>query len=141
MALNAERPGDGLVIAGRQIRRMNKYRSLDAWQRAHDLALRTLQITDAAFTMRRRSVFDQLRRAAISVEANVVEGYALGTTALFRRHLRIAFGSAAEAECLVRLALEAGYLTAEESGELEALCAASLATIRGLMRKLPAAKA
>jgi four helix bundle protein len=121
--------------------RMNKYRSLDAWQRAHDLALRTLQITDAAFSMRRRNVFDQLRRAAISVEANVVEGYALGTTPLFRRHLRIAFGSAAEAECLVRLARESGYLPADAGGELEELCGASLATIRGLMHKLPPSKA
>jgi four helix bundle protein len=72
---------------------MNKYRSLDAWKRAHTLALRTLQVTDAAFNMRRRNVFDQLRRAAISVEA------------------------------------------------LEELCGASLATIRGLMRKLPPPRA
>jgi four helix bundle protein len=120
---------------------MNKYQSFDAWKNGHALALRTLQITDEAFSMRRRNVFDQLRRAAISVEANAVEGYALGTTALFRRHLRIAFGSAAEAECLVRLAREAGYLTNEDSSELEALCAASMATIRGLMRKLPAPRA
>jgi putative endopeptidase len=28
----------------------------------------------------------------VSVEANIVEGYALNTEALFRRHLRIAFG-------------------------------------------------
>jgi four helix bundle protein len=33
----------------------------------------------------------------VSVEANIVEGYALDTEALFRKHLRIAFGSAAEA--------------------------------------------
>jgi len=120
---------------------MNKYQSLDAWRHAHALALRTLQSTDAACTMRRRNVFDQLRRASISVEANAVEGHALGTTALFRRHLRIAFGSAADAECLVRLAREAGYLNAGYSSELESLCAASLATIRGLMRKLPRTKA
>ena len=120
---------------------MNKYRSLDAWKHSHVLALRTLQITDGAFSMKRRFVFDQLRRAAISVEANVVEGYALGTTPLFRRHLRIAFGSAAEAECLLRLATEAGYLDPGAASELEELCAACLATIRGLMRKLPPSKA
>jgi len=76
---------------------MNKYQSLDAWKPAHALALRTLQITDAAFNMRHRNVFDQLRRAAISVEANV--------------------------------------------RELEELCGASLAAIRGLVRKLPRTKA
>ena len=55
-------------------------------------------------------MFDQLRRAAISVEANLVEGYALQTPAQFRRRLRVAVGSAAEVECLLNLAAELEYL-------------------------------
>ena len=63
-----------------------------------------MRATDAQYHPRSRALFDQLRRAALSVEANVVEGYALGTPLQFRRHLRIALGSAAEAESFVRTA-------------------------------------
>ena len=54
----------------------------------------------------------------MSVEANIVEGYALGSRPQFRRHLRIALGSAAETECLIDLAQEAGYLGGEIAGPL-----------------------
>src|SRR2546425_5732860 len=83
---------------------MYKYQSLEAWKRAHAAAVLVMRVTDEPHHPRTRSVFEQLRRAAISVEANIVEGDALGTSKLFRRHLRIAMGSAAEAECFARLA-------------------------------------
>jgi four helix bundle protein len=79
-------------------------------------------------------LFNQIRRAAASVEANVVEGYALGTTPQFIRHLRIAMGSAAEAESLVRLATELGYLSAAVASELEGLLGGAMMAIRGLLR-------
>src|SRR5438128_3216601 len=75
---------------------MHKYRSLVAWQRAHEAMLLALRTSDAAFHPRSKALFDQLRRAVISIEANIVEGYALSTPLQFRRHLRIALGSAAE---------------------------------------------
>ena len=87
---------------------MYKYQSLEAWKRAHAAALLAHRSTNSGFHPRSRSLFDQLKRAAVSVEANIVEGYALGTPALCRRHLRIAMGSAAEAESLARLAGELG---------------------------------
>src|SRR3989454_7868250 len=87
---------------------MHKYRSLVAWQRAHEAMLLALRTSDAAFHPRSKALFDQLRRAVISVEANIVEGYALSTPLQFRRHLRIAMGSAAEAESLTRAAGELG---------------------------------
>jgi four helix bundle protein len=79
-------------------------------------------------------LFDQLRRAVISVEANIVEGYALGTTPLFRRHLRIAMGSAAEAECLTRAANELHYLPNDVAEELERLLERTMAAVQGLLR-------
>jgi len=78
-------------------------------------------------------VFDQLRRAAVSVEANIVEGYALGTSKLFRRHLRIAMGSAAEAECLARLAGELRYLAEPVVKELEGLLGGTMRALHGLL--------
>ncbi|SRR5690348_14176561 len=113
---------------------MYKYRSLDAWKHAHAAILVTLRSTSSA-PRDHWAVFDQLRRAAVSIEANIVEGYALGTVPLFRRHLRIAIGSAAEAECLVRLCGELGYLPAEVGKRLEQELDATMGCIAGLMRK------
>jgi four helix bundle protein len=114
---------------------VHKYRSLVAWQRAHEALLLTLTKSDAAFHPRSKPLFDQLRRAAISVEANIVEGYALGTPLQFRRHLRIAMGSAAEAECLARVAGELRYLPEDVVHELERLLERTMATLHGLLRQ------
>ena len=67
---------------------MKSYQSLHVWQRAHNLVVTTLRETDLARQPKTWAVFDQLRRAAVSVEANVVEGYALRAPRQFRRHLR-----------------------------------------------------
>ncbi len=93
---------------------MNKYQSLVAWQSAH------------AFVI--------LRRAALSIETNIVEGYALQTTAQFRRHLVIARGSAAECECVIRILLELGYIEQPEISTLASQVDLALKTLRGLIR-------
>lgn len=116
---------------------MHSYRSLDAWKRAHAAALTVLKAVDAAYHARARELFVQLKRSAISVEANIVEGYALNTPALCRRHLRIAIGSAAEAECLVRLAGELGYLEQGVVTRLEEAFGGSMRALSGLMKRPP----
>ncbi len=119
----------------RQFGYVHKYRSMIVWQRSHALVLVTLKSTDAAYHPRSRGLFDQLRRAAISVEANLVEGYALGTAPLFRRHLRIAVGSAAETECLVRTAGEMRYVPETVVLEMLALLDEILALLFSLIRR------
>ena len=115
---------------------MDKYRSLVAWQRAHALVLLVLRTVDAGYHPRSRALFDQLKRAAISIEANIVEGYALSTMLNFRRHLRIAVGSAAETECLVRIGAETEYLPKAEAAKLLELVDGVIRTLFGLVRKL-----
>ena len=115
---------------------MDKYRSLVAWQRAHALVLLVLRTVDARYHPRSRALFDQLKRAAISIEANIVEGYALSTKLNFRRHLRIAVGSAAETECLVRIGAETEYLPKAEAAKLLELVDGVIRTLFGLVRKL-----
>jgi four helix bundle protein len=89
---------------------MDGYRSLAAWRTAQELCIRVLDATDGRLDRRAWAVVDQLRRAVLSVDINIVEGYALGTPALFRRHLRIALGSAAEVHRLLEIAKARGYL-------------------------------
>jgi len=81
------------------------------------------------------ALFDQLRRAALSVPANIVEGYALGTPALYRKHLRIALGSAAETEYFLRVAADLGYLPAGVAKAGEELLGGAMRALYGLIRR------
>src|SRR2546423_12281857 len=114
---------------------MESYRSLVMWQRAHEAVITALRSSDAHYQPRARAVFDQLRRATISIEANIVEGYALRTPLLFRKHLRIALGSAAEAECLIRVADELRYLPEDTLRKLRLLLDGTIRTLVGFLRK------
>jgi len=113
---------------------MHSYKTLEAWKRAHAAVLLVFQAADQARHPRSFALFDQLKRATLSVEANIVEGYALGTIPLCRRHLRIAFGSAAEAECEARVAGELGYLPASVVARVEEALGGAMRLIHGLMR-------
>ena len=113
---------------------MYAYQRLEAWKHAHRALMLTLKSSDDAYHPRSKALFDQLKRAAISVEANIVEGYALRTVPLFQRHLRIAIGSAAEAETLIRAASEAGYLDAAISRKLAIAFDDTLGALIGLFR-------
>ena len=114
---------------------MHKYRSLEAWKRAHAAVILTLEATDGSNPPRTWNVFDQMRRAIVSVEANIVEGYALGTVPLYRRHLRIALGSAAEGECLLNIAAERQYLSQETVARILEPLGGSMKAIVGLLRR------
>jgi hypothetical protein len=48
---------------------MHSYRRLEAWKQAHAALMLTLRATDDAYHPKSRAMFDQIKRAAISVEA------------------------------------------------------------------------
>ncbi len=124
-----------LTATGCQFVTMESYKSLSVWKHAHELVLVVLRTTDDARQQRTWAVFDQLRRATISVEANIVEGYALNTPALLRRHLRIAIGSLAEVECLARTASEMEYLPENHASKIMETVDKTFPLLVGLFRR------
>ena len=90
---------------------LKAFRKLILWQRAHEL---TLLIYKASESFPKHEMFDlssQIRRAAVSVEANIAEGYALGTSPNYLRHLNISIGSLAETESHLEIAHDLSYLS------------------------------
>jgi four helix bundle protein len=113
---------------------MDGYKSLAAWQAAQELCLGTLEATDGQLERRAWAVVDQLRRAALSVDVNIVEGYALGTAPMLRRHVRIALGSAGETQRLLEIAAIRGYLPPTTATKLLALADQTIRLLYGLLR-------
>ena len=92
-----------------QIVRVRKLESLKAWKKGQALAHAAYHITMHPGLRHHFALVDQIRRAALSIPANITEGYALSTTPQFIRGVRISLGSAAELlshlQVLERLAL------------------------------------
>lgn len=73
---------------------MQDFRKLEAWQKSHSMALRTYAKTA---TFPRAELFDltsQMRRAAVSIPANIAEGCYRSQRSL-AHSLTVALGSAA----------------------------------------------
>jgi four helix bundle protein len=86
----------------------------------------------------------QLRRAALSVPTNIVEGYALWGFPSYLRHLRISLGSLAETEYLLIYARDSGYMERESTdaflttvGEVRGQLLALIKAIQAKVHKPP----
>ena len=60
------------------------------------MAREVLDLSETHWKPALGAAWGQLQRCSLSVQLNIAEGYALGTTPLFNKHLRIAYGSAVE---------------------------------------------
>lgn len=96
---------------------MQRFTELKVWQRSHGFALNIYRLTVKFPAEERFGLTSQLRRAAVSVPTNIAEGSKREKRQDYARFLNIAEGSLAEAEYLLMLGRDLGYLTADEAGE------------------------
>jgi four helix bundle protein len=89
---------------------MAKYKNLVVRQKANDLALKVYKITEDFPKKETFGITNQIRRAALSVPTNIVEGYGRRTKADLSRFIDIARGSLAETEYLLSFSNELGYI-------------------------------
>jgi four helix bundle protein len=89
---------------------MGDFRNLRVWQRAHQLTLDLYAETRTFPKEERYRLTSQLRRAAVSIPANIAEGCGRNGDAELARFLTIAKGSASELDYLLLLAHDLGYL-------------------------------
>lgn len=90
---------------------MARFERLEAWQASHQLTLEVYQVARDLPSDERFGLAQQMRRAAVSICANIAEGSAKRGRAEFRRFLDIANGSMAELRCLVLLARDLEMIT------------------------------
>jgi four helix bundle protein len=115
---------------------VRKLERLDAWHVAQDVAYRAYLLSLDSRLSRHFALIDQIRRAALSVPANIAEGYSLGTTPQFLRGLKIALGSNTELFSHLTVLRKLDLVSTDHVVPVIDLCTRSIAIIIGLIRKL-----
>ncbi|MBS1793086.1 MAG: four helix bundle protein [Acidobacteria bacterium] len=87
-----------------------KFEEIKAWQRAREATKRVYEITSDGNFAKDFGLRDQLRRAAVSVMANIAEGQGRNSDKEFANFLNIAHGSIAETQSHLYIAVDLGYL-------------------------------
>src|SRR5436190_16559484 len=103
-----------------------------------DITEQIYSLTKAFPDSERFGLISQLRRAAVSVPANIAEGNARSSTKEYLRHLSIAVGSLAEVETFLDLSLRLHYGQSIAIQELGEQVAEERRMLRGLQRSLQA---
>ena len=97
---------------------MMPYERLKAWEACHALWLAVFHATKRWPIEERFGLASQIRRAALSAAANIVEGSAKRGPRDCARHVNISIGSLAEVHYFLRAARDAEILSPEAQGDL-----------------------
>ena len=96
---------------------MRPHERLNLWRKAADLVVKLYSITNSFPKDERYSLTQQIRKAAVSVPANIAEGAARQSDKEFLYFLSNAQGSASELSTELLIAYELGYLTQQQHCE------------------------
>jgi four helix bundle protein len=117
-------------------KQISSYRDLKVWHLGMQIAEDVYRITRDFPKDELYGITSQLRRAAVSVPANIAEGHAKAFTKDYIRHLAIALGSLAEVETLCELAVRLGYVGSHDASGLAEFIGEERRMLRGLQRSL-----
>jgi four helix bundle protein len=90
------------------------YRDLEVWRKAMGLVAVCYGLTRGFPKEELYGLTSQIRRAAVSIPANIAEGHARLHRGDYLRSLSVAMGSVTELETELLVARQLGYLTADE---------------------------
>ncbi|MCR9116973.1 MAG: four helix bundle protein [bacterium] len=107
-----------------------------AFRLADELVLQVYEQTSRFPTAEQFGLTSQLRRAAVSIPSNIVEGCAKASQADYVRFLNIAYGSACEAQYQLSLAHRLSFIDSENYRHIEAKASETAKVLYGLIRSL-----
>ena len=99
---------------------MRDFKTLQVWHKAHAIVLRLYKVTASFPKEELYGLTSQIRRAVVSIPANLAEGCGRDTQAELARFVHIASGSAVELEYHVLLAHDLGFIDQQTFSELDA---------------------
>jgi four helix bundle protein len=91
--------------------KIERFEDIKSWQEARKLTGGIYAITRNGSFTRDFALRDQLRRASVSIMANIAEGFGRRSNKEFSNFLNMAHGSAAEVQSHLYVALDQAYIT------------------------------
>jgi four helix bundle protein len=110
------------VVSPEDTKMTSDFKNLKVWQKAMSFAELIYQQTKRFPPAERYGLTSQIRRAVVSISANIAEGCGKSTKKDFIRFLHIAYGSVKEVENYLILASRLKYLNASQVEEAELRC-------------------
>lgn len=115
---------------------MQNFKDLIVWQKAHENALLVYNHTKGFPKEEQFGITSQIRRAAVSIPANIAEGCGKSTRKDFANYLQTSLGSVQEVEYLLLLSFELVYLKKDDYTKLNSLNNEIKAMLIALIKKV-----
>jgi four helix bundle protein len=112
------------------------FRELITWEKAYKLALELYAVTRKFPKEEQYCLTSQIRRAAISVPANIAEGYERHYRKEYVQFLMVAKGSLGELEVHLLLSKDLGYVSLDEYSNIDKSRVEVVKILRGLIKSL-----
>lgn len=96
----------------------SSFQDLLVWQKGHQFVLLVYRITNRFPNYERFGLTSQFQRAAVSIPANIAEGYKKMGKADNLRFLNIAQGSLEECRYYIILSKDLGYITDNDASQM-----------------------
>lgn len=101
---------------------IRSYRDLHVWQLGVRLVIESYEVGRHLPTDERFGLVAQIRRAAVSIPANIAEGHGRNTRGDYRHHVCTAAGSLRELETLFTILAELKYVDEKSLEPIQRLC-------------------
>jgi four helix bundle protein len=115
---------------------MKTHRDMEIWQNGLQMVKDVYSLTRIFPKKERNGLADQVRRAAVSIPANIAEGTAGGSYRELRHFYRIAMGSLVELETLWLLSLNLNCITKVEYEFLQNQIVSLTAQLSGILKSI-----
>lgn len=100
--------------------KFDPFEDIKAWQKAYEVTIQVYRVTSDGNLAKDFGLRDQIRRASVSIMANIAEGHGRRTNSEFANFLNLARGSAAEVQSHLRTAFGLEYIDESSFDQLYA---------------------
>jgi four helix bundle protein len=102
----------------KEVATFKKFEEIQAWQKARPVTTLIYELTNQNNFTRDFGLRDQIRRASVSIMANIAEGHGRRSDKEFANFLNIARGSASEVQSHLYVALDLKYIDQDSFSKL-----------------------
>lgn len=120
--------------------KITSFRDLIAWQKAHELVLKTYGTLESFPASEKFALSDQMKRAAVSITSNIAEGFSRKTAKDKAQFYQTALGSLTELESQLMVALDLHYIDKSICNDFDLLISETSRLLNGLIKATRASK-